>query len=148
MLPKLHRSQKDSIIGGVCGGIAETFDVDSNMIRIIFTLFTIFGAGVVIYLILWAVLPIGEATHDYKTQETYTNGNNENVNTMERDHNNIYKVKKDNKNLNLTAFILIFVGVLLLLNNLFSALNIHKLWPLLLMLIGVVILFNNNSNKK
>ncbi len=55
---KLYLSN-DKKIAGVCGGIAEYFDSDPTMIRIIYLLATIFTAfsGVLIYLILWAVMP-------------------------------------------------------------------------------------------
>ena len=35
MSKKLYLSKSDKIIGGVCGGIAEYFDIDSTLVRII-----------------------------------------------------------------------------------------------------------------
>ncbi|MCD7839119.1 MAG: PspC domain-containing protein [Erysipelotrichaceae bacterium] len=58
MSKKLYRSNRDSMICGVCGGIAEYFDVDSTIVRIIAVLL-IFGysAGVWIYLIAAFIMP-------------------------------------------------------------------------------------------
>ncbi len=55
---KLMRS-KERKLGGVCGGIANYFGWDVNIVRIIYALVTIFTAfcGVLIYLILWLILP-------------------------------------------------------------------------------------------
>ena len=58
MKKKLYRSKKDRKIAGVCGGIAEYFDIDSNLVRLL-TVLTLFlgGAGVVTYIIAWIIIP-------------------------------------------------------------------------------------------
>jgi phage shock protein PspC (stress-responsive transcriptional regulator) len=47
------------MIAGVCAGIGEYFGVDPNVVRIVFAALTIFsiGAGALVYLVAWAVLP-------------------------------------------------------------------------------------------
>lgn len=55
---KLHRSVYNSRIGGVCGGIAETYDIDPIIIRLIALLLFFFtGIGLIAYIILWCILP-------------------------------------------------------------------------------------------
>lgn len=59
---RLTRSSTDKMIGGVCGGIAQYFGVDATLVRVITTLaFFVFGAGPLLYLILWAVMPVDNA---------------------------------------------------------------------------------------
>lgn len=54
----LSRSKKEKMIGGVCGGLASYFNIDPTIIRIAIILITLaWGAGLVVYLLLWAVLP-------------------------------------------------------------------------------------------
>ena len=54
---KLTRS-RNGIIGGVAAGVAKAINVDVTYVRIAFILISIFaGSGLLIYLILWAVLP-------------------------------------------------------------------------------------------
>ena len=55
---KLYRSRKDKMLGGVAGGLAEYFDIDPTIVRIIFvvTLF-IGGGGFLAYIIMWIVVP-------------------------------------------------------------------------------------------
>lgn len=56
---KLLRSN-DRWIAGVCGGIAEYFDWDPAMVRIIYLLLSLFSAGfpgLLIYLVLWIIMP-------------------------------------------------------------------------------------------
>lgn len=55
---KLHRSTTDRIIFGVCGGIAEYFDISPILVRVIFILGAFLnGLGVLVYVILALVLP-------------------------------------------------------------------------------------------
>jgi phage shock protein C len=56
---RLTRSRSDSMIGGVCGGVAEYTGVDANLVRLIAVLGTIFGFGsiLVVYLIAWLLVP-------------------------------------------------------------------------------------------
>ena len=58
MKKKLYRSKKDHMIAGVCGGIAEYFDVDTTLVRLLTVLFVLLGgAGVAVYVIAWIVIP-------------------------------------------------------------------------------------------
>lgn len=55
---KLTRSN-DRMLAGVCAGIAEYFDWDITLLRIVYVLATIFTAffGVIVYIILWILMP-------------------------------------------------------------------------------------------
>lgn len=56
---KLTRSKENKKIAGVCGGLAEYFNLDPTLVRVIYALisfFTVF-AGFIFYLILWLVIP-------------------------------------------------------------------------------------------
>ncbi len=57
---RLYRaSEKDSMVAGVCAGIAEYFEIDPTLIRLLWVFLTIasFGTGVLAYLIAWIVIP-------------------------------------------------------------------------------------------
>jgi phage shock protein PspC (stress-responsive transcriptional regulator) len=55
---RMYRDPDNRIIGGVCSGLASYWRIDPTIVRIIFVILAIFGmAGVLIYLILWIVLP-------------------------------------------------------------------------------------------
>ena len=60
MAEKLYRSRKSKILGGVCGGMAEYFNVDPVIIRILWILLCIFsaGIGIVAYIICWIIIPL------------------------------------------------------------------------------------------
>ena len=55
---RLYRSRKDAWMGGVCGGIAEYFGIDSTLIRLgLILLGALGGSGLVVYIIAWCVIP-------------------------------------------------------------------------------------------
>ena len=57
---KLRRSQRDRMIAGVCGGIAEYFDLDPVVVRVGYVLLSVLSAGfpgILVYILLWVVIP-------------------------------------------------------------------------------------------
>ncbi|NEK57913.1 PspC domain-containing protein [Geodermatophilus sabuli] len=56
--PQLRRSGTDRLAGGVCGGLAEYSGIDSLLWRVGFVGLTLAGgAGVLVYLLLWVLMP-------------------------------------------------------------------------------------------
>ena len=54
----LYRDQNRKILGGVCAGMANYFNVDAVWIRLIFALFTAaWGFGLLVYIVMWVVVP-------------------------------------------------------------------------------------------
>ncbi len=54
----LHKSNSKKMIAGVCGGIAEYFDIDPTLVRLGFLAFSfIVGSGLLVYLIAALVIP-------------------------------------------------------------------------------------------
>ena len=57
-MKRLYRSKTNRIIAGVCSGIAEYFNVDPTLIRLLGLLFSLSGgAGVLAYVIAWIIIP-------------------------------------------------------------------------------------------
>ena len=58
MEKRLMRSQNDRMVAGVAAGLAEYFSIDPAIVRLLFVLLTVMGGhGLLIYLILWLVMP-------------------------------------------------------------------------------------------
>ena len=58
-MKKLYRSS-DRIVAGVCGGIAEYFDIDPTLIRVVYVILSLFSVafpGVLLYIILVILIP-------------------------------------------------------------------------------------------
>lgn len=60
-MKRIYRERFDKKLGGVCGGLAQYFQVDSSIIRMIWLGLTLPSVGIplIIYLICWAILPLG-----------------------------------------------------------------------------------------
>lgn len=56
----LSRNGNDKILGGVCSGLANYLKIDPTIVRILFALITFggFGTGILIYIIMWIILPL------------------------------------------------------------------------------------------
>jgi phage shock protein PspC (stress-responsive transcriptional regulator) len=53
------RSSTDKKLGGVCAGLAEYFDMDTTLVRVLWLLVVLCGGtGILLYVILWIVLPV------------------------------------------------------------------------------------------
>lgn len=58
---KLYRDPDDTIIAGVCSGLAKYFGIDTVLMRIIFIAFTFMsGFGVLLYIVLWLIMPVAK----------------------------------------------------------------------------------------
>jgi phage shock protein C len=57
---KLYRSRSNRQVAGVCGGLAEYFNLDATLIRILFVVLAVLGgSGLVLYLAMWIIVPKG-----------------------------------------------------------------------------------------
>lgn len=60
MEPKrLYRSREDRMICGVCGGVAEYFNVDPTIIRLVVAIFGFTGTGIFVYILAAIIMPDG-----------------------------------------------------------------------------------------
>ena len=60
----LRRSKRHRMVGGVIGGLAEYFDRDPTLLRVLYVLVSVVSAafpGIFVYLILWVVIPEAES---------------------------------------------------------------------------------------
>ncbi len=118
---RLYRSRRDRMLAGVCGGIAEYLEIDPILVRLVFLALLFSGVGVLLYLVAWILIP-----------EEPLEG--EEPPTSEADPESLRRVRRN------TGILLIVAGVILLLGQWIPALDIFRLWPLLLILLGLYLL--------
>lgn len=59
MKKQLMRSGRDKKIAGVCAGVANYFDMDPTIVRVIWGVLAFgYGAGIVAHIILWIIAPV------------------------------------------------------------------------------------------
>ena len=55
---KLYRSKSNRQLAGVCGGLAQYFNLDATLVRVLFILLAVLGgSGLVLYLAMWIIVP-------------------------------------------------------------------------------------------
>jgi len=152
---RLYRSYKNSVIGGVCGGIGDYLDTDPILFRILFVVtFLLGGSGLLIYIILWIVIPL-EPIPQISQEEVFeksTNSNNmeeENI-KIEIEPDNMEEQKKEQKNDgNLWGgLILITLGGIFLIDRFVPRIDFGDLWPLILIVVGVILISKNYTQTK
>jgi phage shock protein PspC (stress-responsive transcriptional regulator) len=152
---RLYRSYKNTVIGGVCGGLGEYLDTDPVLFRILFVVaFLVGGTGLLAYIILWIVIPLEEIP---KVSRAEINEESSNSNTMEEEKNNI-EIEKDNmeeqkkqakNDGNLWGgLILITLGAIFLIDRFVPRIDFGDLWPLILIVVGVILISKNYQNPK
>lgn len=123
MNKKLYRSQSSSMIAGICGGLGEYFNVDPTIVRIAAVLLIFAnGMGLLAYIIGWIIIP----RHPIMEME-------------------VTPLEKSQSSYLLPGLALIVVGLVFLLNNLVHWFRFHYLWPILLVVIGIVMLLKSSQ---
>jgi phage shock protein C len=138
MVKKLYRSRKNSMIAGVCGGIAEYFDIDPTLVRLLAILIVFLGGvGVLAYIIAWIIIP--ENPHQQVDDKEYGHDEEEDITPEE---------KQDNNRHIWGGLILIFLGLFFLLRSFFPRFFVVSFWPIILVLIGIVLIVQSFTGKK
>ena len=159
MQRKLYRSERDRMIGGVCGGIAAYLDVDPVWIRITMVILTIVphGVGLLAYIVLWIVMPT-ESRVDGRlaTRDTVIEGVAE-IRDRAREMGEGLREgapaprppqpapdqrRRAERGALIVGGLLIVIGLLLVAENfrLMSFMSLRMFWPLILVVIGVALL--------
>lgn len=142
MQKKWYRSRNDKMIGGVAGGIAEYFEIDPVIVRIIFVCALFFGAGILAYILLWIIIPEEPFTIENNTSSTSTS--EQQSTTSENNKENGEKTSSGRtKTTYIFGGILVVFGVILLFSNLFS---FEAFWPLIFIALGVALLLKHRNN--
>lgn len=132
---RLERDIQNKAIGGVCSGLANYFDMDPAFWRVLFFFLFLFGlSGLLIYLILWAVMP---SKKDYGTS-TEIHQMADTAPTNEQ--------KKRNGNM-AAGLILIGIGVVCLISRYIPEINWRTAWPILLIVLGLILIIPTNLAK-
>jgi len=74
-MKKVYLSEKGKVFLGVCAGLSEYFGIDVSIVRLIFVISIFFGGtGILIYLILFAILPKKDETEIIEVESEYIDG--------------------------------------------------------------------------
>ena len=158
---RLYRSEKERLLGGVCGGLAEYFKTDPVLVRVIFVILTfLLGGllGLVAYIVLWIIVPRAsspdlsakEAVKDNieELKETATEAGKkvkEHIDEIKGNPTEAGKEGRKTAGRGLAYFlgiVLIALGVILFLANFGLSwwLGFANVWPVVFIILGVLLL--------
>jgi phage shock protein PspC (stress-responsive transcriptional regulator) len=145
MAKRLYRNDSEKVIGGVCAGLAEYFDIDVVIIRIIFVATAlIWGTSILLYLILWIAIPRKSIINVPKpSAEDKTEAPDTTPPTQTQ-----AETQKSNKYREVFAVILIIIGIFATLNNVVYWWSDKLALPILLITIGLLILLYPSGKQK
>jgi len=158
---RLYRSTTSRVFGGVAGGIAEYFDVDPIIIRMLFVVIAFAGGGgVLVYVILWIAIPQhpiippmfysgpgdpASPPPPPDTTEPATGAsqayNAEPMPTFDS------KMQRNNRGGLIGGLVLITLGCIFLADRFIPRIHFGDLWPIVLVVIGAVLIFTTFSDK-
>ncbi|MBK9247766.1 MAG: PspC domain-containing protein [Ignavibacteria bacterium] len=132
-MQRAYRSKQNKVVGGVCAGLAEYFDIDPVLLRIGFAVaFFVYGTGFLLYIILMIALPNKEDLPGYIPESD----------TPLADKPSYQPRDKSKRNL-MGGILLIVFGLIFLAENFIPNVNFEDLWPLLLVAFGATIIWNS-----
>jgi len=150
MEKRLYKSHQDRVIAGVCGGVAEYLDLDPTLIRLMSVVMALASGGgfIIAYIILSFVLPEEHAPArepseqaapldeegDAATEKTQAGE----MEVSEQESASPPRKKGDS---HLLGWILVAVGLYFILDRIGLGKLIGQLWPLLLVVVGLAMLW-------
>jgi phage shock protein C len=151
-MERLYRSSTQRMIAGVCGGLGEYFNIDPTLVRIVYILVTVATGvllGIVLYVVLWLIVP-NEASAGKTLRESMRENVDEMANSAREIGNEVQATlrrtpgdeKRRIEPAALAGLLLVLIGVLFLLGNLnlLGWLHWSRLWPLIIIVIGLLLL--------
>ncbi len=160
---RLYRSKTDCIIAGVAGGLADYFEIDVTIVRLLWVIAVFLGgSGILAYLAAWLIIPPapdsplerrepgvepigpgadqgGTAEQDHASgqglasEQSYSSE----PGRAEAHNHNRYSAEYRRRTF---GWILIVIGILFLVRNYWPWVDMDLFWPVILVLIGVVLI--------
>lgn len=145
MEKKLYRSRRDRVAGGVAAGLGEYLGLDPIIIRIIFIILTItHGMGVLLYIILWIVIPEAPFEDTYFPRQTTDpeKSKEQGDSSAETTQPFIPPVKKNSGNI-VFGVILIGLGIIFLMERFIPYFNYKDILPIGIIIVGAILIINS-----
>lgn len=134
---RLQRDTQNRVLGGVCAGLANYFDIDASLVRVLFVFALLaFSAGFWLYIILWLVMPAAKMT-----------GSQDFVEVIDGQETMATKEMTANRSSATAGLILIIMGGCFLLGNLVPQFTWKTFWPIVLIILGLVLIVPRKDPK-
>lgn len=130
---RLQRDLSNKVLGGVCSGLGNYFDMDATFWRILFFVLFLFGcSGLLIYIILWIAMPAAKYNPNAEATPpgTAIDGTQ----------------KKKNSGM-AAGLTLIGIGTICLVARYIPQINWRTAWPILLIVLGLILIIPFKSKE-
>jgi phage shock protein PspC (stress-responsive transcriptional regulator) len=159
---RLFRSRREALLGGVCGGIAEYFDLDPSLIRLLLIL-TLFlgGAGLVVYLVAWVIVPENPQQQASPLFERNQRLKDEVLEELKRAGGELAERIEgsieglgegeggtERRSAMVAGVALIILGAAFLFRNFIPWLELERFWPVVLIALGGVLVLSAARREK
>lgn len=154
-MKQIYRSTNERIIGGVAGGMADYLDLDVVLVRLLWVFFAFMGVGIPVYIVAWIIIPAepySGAGRYYKgtgsVDREAAAGSDENEGFEENDTDDKKGFPGGRETVRYRTnqaigIFLVIVGIAFLIRETFQMDIFRYVWPVLLVLLGGYILFND-----
>lgn len=141
MKERLYKSQQEKMIAGVCGGIAEYFDIDPVFVRLAFVLLAfLHGIGFILYIAGMIIMP-------RKYHTVPPSAGSESGEVYEEEVYDEAYIEEKNRRSKKAGGILIGAGIIILIINILPSFEFKYVIPTVLVVTGVWLLYNSTNNK-
>ena len=163
---RLYRSLDDRVLAGVAGGMAETYDMDPALVRLVWALVIVFtgGAFLIIYVIMALVVPVrpvgwsaanvaggepgslgyqdpaGATPGPFNTSPSFNPVGTGPIPGPSWASPPYPRRRREGGGALIVGLLLVLVGIYLLARQFFPLFDLGRFWPLLLVLFGVVLI--------
>jgi len=158
---RLYRSAKSRVFGGVAGGIADYFDVDPILIRMLFVIIAFAGGGgVLVYIILWIAIPeqpiippvfnMGSGDPSSPPPPPGTadfSGSPDQPYQADPIPPYYPKQERSSRGGLIGGLVLITLGSIFLADRFIPRIDFGDLWPVILVVIGAVLIITNFTDR-
>jgi len=125
---RLERDPQNKVIGGVCSGLGNYFDMDPTFWRVLFFILFLFGcSGLLIYIILWIAMPMAIRQHGVVDQ------------AVSQTPNPDAEKRKRNSSM-ASGLTLIGIGAVCLLARYIPQISWRTVWPIILIVLGIFLI--------
>ena len=139
MKRRLYRSDTESVIGGVAGGVADYLDADPAIVRVVWALLALITGCVflIIYIVMWIVVPYGPESGEAAPGDSpAADGAPATWNAQPGRRAR----RRSGGGSWLFGLVLVVLGVYFLAREYLPEIHVDRLWPLGLVLIGLFLL--------
>jgi phage shock protein PspC (stress-responsive transcriptional regulator) len=141
---RLYKSPSERVISGVAGGVAEYLDVDPSIVRIVWALLALITGGVffVLYIVMWIVVPEGaEAPVMPAEGADPVTGQPGDGSPSTWSAQPVRRARRSSGSGSwVFGLILIGLGLYFLARQYWPGIDVDRLWPLGLVLLGILLL--------